>query len=102
MAQFDVYEYRGPAKSVAYLLDIQSDLLRDLASRVVVPLISTTDFGPPLGKLTPVLSINGVPYVMATTDIAGTPVRNLGRVVGNLEDHRLDIKGAIDFLFDGH
>ena len=37
MAQFDVYEYAGPNRFVAYLLDVQSDLLRDLASRVVIP-----------------------------------------------------------------
>jgi toxin CcdB len=102
MAQFDVYEYRGSNASVAYLLDVQSDLLRQLASRVVVPLIPLEGFGPPLKKLNPVFSINGTAYVMATTDIAGTPVRNLGRLAGNLEVHRLEIKGAIDFMQDGY
>jgi toxin CcdB len=102
MAQFDVYEYNGFNESVAYLLDVQSDLLRDLASRVVVPLVRAEQFGPPLKKLNPVFSIDGAAYVMATTDIAGTPVRTLGRLAGNLGSHRLDIKGAIDFLQDGY
>lgn len=101
MTQFDIHEYGGSNASVAYLLDVQSDLLRDLVSRVVVPLIPLAEFGQPLKKLNPVFSINSTAYVMATTDIAGTPLRNLGLIVGNLEVHRLEIKGAIDFLHDG-
>lgn len=38
---------------------------------------------------------------MATTDIAGTHRRNLGRLIGNLEAHRVEVKGAIDFLQGG-
>jgi toxin CcdB len=101
MAQFDFYEYVGSNASVAYLLDIQSDLLRDLISRVVVPLIPLEEFGLPLKRLNPVFSIKGEAFVMATADIAGTPVGNLGRLAGNLEVHRREIKGAIDFLHDG-
>lgn len=102
MAQFDVYDYVGPNRSVAYLLDIQSDLLRDLASRVVVPLVRRDAFGPPMKKLNPVFSINGVDHVMATPELAGMPTAGLGRRVGNLDDHRHEIKGAIDFLQDGY
>jgi hypothetical protein len=39
---------------------------------------------------------------MATSEIAGMPVKGLGRRVGNLEAHRHEIKGAIDFLLDGY
>jgi len=40
MAQFDVYRNAHPATRarVPYLLDVQSDLLETLATRVVVPL----------------------------------------------------------------
>ncbi len=101
MAQFDIHEYGGSNASVAYLLDVQSDLLRDLISRVVVPLIPLEEFGQPLKKLNPVFSINGRACVMATADIAGTSLRNLGPLAGNLGSHHLEIKGAIDFLHDG-
>jgi toxin CcdB len=101
MAQFDVFAYSGPNRSVAYLLDVQSDLLRDLASRVVVPLVPLSDFGPPMKRLNPILSISGVDHVMATSELAGTPTKNLGRAVGNLDAHRHEIKGAVDFLMDG-
>ena len=40
MAQFDVYRNPNPATAAAipYLLDVQSDLLQGLLTRVVVPL----------------------------------------------------------------
>jgi toxin CcdB len=101
MAQFDYYEYGGSNPSVAYLLDVQSDLLRDLATRVVVPLVPLEEFGQPLSRLNPVFSIDGVSHVMATAEIAGTLARTLGRLAGNLGERYLDIKGAIDFLHDG-
>lgn len=38
MAQFDVHRYEGVRSGVRYVVDIQSDLLDGLATRVVVPL----------------------------------------------------------------
>ena len=102
MAQFDFYDYAGPNRFVAYLLDVQSDLLQGLASRVVVPLIRLDAFGPQMKKLNPVFAINGVDYVMATSEIAGIPLKALGRRAGSLGVHRHEIKGAIDFLQDGY
>ena len=101
MAQFDFYEYAGPNRLVAYLLDVQSDLFAGLASRVVVPLVRRDEFGPPMKKLNPIFAINGVDHVMATSDIAGIPLKSLGRRAGTLDAHRLEIKGAIDFIQDG-
>jgi toxin CcdB len=102
MAQFDFYEYAGPNRSVAYLLDVQSDLLRGLASRVVIPLVRLNEFGLPLKKLNPVFPIDGIDHAMATSDIAGIPTKDLGRRIGNLVTHHHEIKGAIDFLQDGY
>ena len=101
MAQFDFYEYAGPNRSVAYLLDIQSDLLQELASRVVVPLVRLEKFGRPLKKLNPIFAISGEDHVMATLEMAGIPIRALGRRAGSLGSHRHEIKGAVDFLQDG-
>ena len=41
MAQFDVYRNTNSAtrKSIPYVLDVQTDLLDTLATRVVVPLV---------------------------------------------------------------
>lgn len=102
MAQFDFHEYDGPNRSVAYLLDVQSDLLRGLASRVVVPLVRRDVFGLPMKRLNPVFSINDIDHVMATSEIAGVPLAALGRQVGSLSPHHHEVKSAIDFLQDGY
>jgi len=101
MAQFDLYRYEGTNSSVSFLLDVQSDLLRDLASRVVIPLVRLSDFGLPIKKLNPVLSIDGVDHVMATSEITGLPIKELGQSVGNLAAYRQEIKDVVDFLMDG-
>ena len=102
MAQFDFHGYDGPNRSVAYLLDVQSDLLQGLASRVVVPLVRLDKFGPPMRKLNPVFTIDGAELVMATPEIAGIALKNLGRPIGSLGNHHHEIKGALDFLHDGY
>jgi toxin CcdB len=102
MAQFDFYEYAGPNRSVAYLLDIQSDLLQGLATRVVIPLVPAETFGPPMKKLNPLFTINGEKHVMATSEIAGIPIKVLGARAGSLAAHHHEIKSAIDFLQDGY
>jgi toxin CcdB len=102
MAQFDVHLYDGPNRSVSYLLDVQSDLLQGLASRVVVPLVQLDKFGPPMRKLNPVFTIKGEDHVMATSEMSGIALKGLGPRIGSLDSHHHEIKGAIDFLHDGY
>lgn len=48
MAQFDVYRNVGPdARRVPYLLDVQSDLLAGVTTRVVVPLVRLAEYAKP-------------------------------------------------------
>lgn len=56
MAQFDVYENPNPdtQKTVPYLLDVQADLLADLATHVVVPLVPVAIMGKAARYLNPV------------------------------------------------
>lgn len=53
MARFDVHENpsRRSRQRVVYLLDVQADMLSDLATRLVVPLIAKAEFGPPAKRL---------------------------------------------------
>ncbi len=102
MAQFDFYEYAGPNRSVAYLLDVQSNLLQGLATRLVIPLVKLEHFGPPMKKLNPVFTIEGEEHVLATSEIAGIPIKALGRRAGTLHARSPEIKGSIDFLQDGY
>jgi toxin CcdB len=104
MAQFTVYRNKNPStqSAVPYLLDIQSDLLESLETRVVVPLCATAAVqGKILRTLTPILEIEGDPFVMLTPQLAGVSRSELGAPIARLEQHRFTIIAAIDFLVTG-
>lgn len=101
MAQFDVHRNCPNDPDVPYLLNIQSDLLAPVNVRVVVPLVPAAVYGPPLERLTPVFDIDGAPHVMATLDMGGALVAELGPVIQSLATERDAIIGAIDMLVTG-
>lgn len=101
MARFDVYTFKG--KSVPLVVDIQANLLEDLDTRVVMPLIpelhAKQEITP---RLKPIVKVNGENYVLMTTDIGTVTKTSLGAFVCNIEkDFRQDITNALDFLFQG-
>lgn len=103
MAQFDVY--RNPsadAKTIPYLLDVQSDLLAGVTSRIVVPLFHAKHFGRPARRLNPVFQIAGQAFVMSTVELAGVLPSALGARVASLVAHRDEIRDALDFAFQGY
>ncbi len=101
MARFDVHRNPTDNPDVPYLIDIQSDLLSGLRTRVVVPLVPVERFAKPMTRLNPIFEIDGQRLVMATTDLAGVDSRALGEVVGTLKDRHYEIIGAVDFLLSG-
>jgi toxin CcdB len=104
MAQFDVYRNTSPASRARYplLLDVQSDLLAGLNTRTVVPLRPASSMkGRLLGRLTPVLHVEGKPYVMVTAQLASIAARLLGTKVDELAGQRQHVMAALDFLITG-
>lgn len=101
MARFDVYEYAGT--DVPLVLDVQADLLGELATRVVVPLVPQEVVARELlPKLKPVIEVQGRSYVLMTTDLGTLPRNALGRKIANIENaHRQTVVEALDFLFQG-
>ncbi|MCW5724283.1 MAG: CcdB family protein [Maricaulaceae bacterium] len=101
MARFDVRRLAGATAPL--VVEVQADVLDELASRVVIPLRpvqTTTDEA--MTRLKPRIRAAGGDYVLLTTDIAALPVRRLGEVIDNVEAaHRDDITAALDFLFAG-
>lgn len=74
MAQFSVHRNANPESGAAYpyLLDIQSDLIADLGTGVVVPLAPATAMqGKAIETLMPVFTIDEDRFVMVTTQLAG-------------------------------
>lgn len=101
MARFDVYRPTGRPATLA--VDVQSDVLSELDSRVLIPLRPLDASAQESAhRLVPVLEIDGGDYLLVTTDIAMVPCRFLGQPVGNIEaEHRDTITAAMDFLFQG-
>ena len=103
MAQFDVYLNPNPntRKPIPYLLDVQTDLLDTLATRVVVPLVLAEEMGLAARHLNPQFKIKGMAVVMSTAELAGVPIRLLGDKVASLKNKRDEIIAALDLLFTG-
>jgi len=104
MAQFDVFRNPNPATRarIPYLLDVQSDLLDPLATRVVVPLCKPEVLsGRPAERLNPGFEVEGRKVLMLTPELAGVARQILGERIGNLAADRQAIIGALDLVFTG-
>ena len=98
MARFDVYRM---ATAQGFLLDVQTDLLNGLSTRVVVPLLPLTNAPLPAQRLNPVFDIENLEVLMATQFLAAVPESELKEVIGNLEGFQNEISVALDMLFSG-
>lgn len=104
MPQFSVYKNKNPSTRSAYpyLVDIQSDLLSELKTRVVVPLVKLTALGKkPIQHLTPIIEVESQKYLMLMPQLAGISAKDLGSEVGSVSKHRNTIVAAVDFLVTG-
>lgn len=98
MPKYDVFP--NPSGD-GYLLDVQTDLLSGLNTRVVVPLLTRDHAPQPEKRLNPVFEIEGVAVVMATQFLAAVPLATLKSPVGNIEDRADAVTGAVDMLMQG-
>lgn len=82
-------------------MDVQTDLLDGLNSRVVVPLLPVNDAPKPAERLNPSFVINGHHVVMVTQFLAAVPVSILLQPVDNISDRFADVTNALDMVFQG-
>jgi len=104
VAQFSVYRNKSPRTKAAFpfLVDVQSDLLEPLNTRVVVPLTKAPALTKkPVSHLTPEISFSGDRYVLMTPQLAGINRSELGPIAGTLAEERQAILAALDFLLTG-
>ncbi|EMF03901.1 toxin of gyrase inhibiting toxin-antitoxin system [Serratia marcescens VGH107] len=52
-------------------------------------------------RLCPEIEVNGEKFLVMTHEMAAVRISQLGKAVGNANEHRNQIKAAIDFLIDG-
>ena len=98
MARFGVYAVKGVN---GYLVDVQSDLLRDIATRVVVPLVPAATGPRGLPRLNPTFVIEDVAHILVPQQIGTVPKRLLQEPAADLTGESEKITAAVDFLMQG-
>ncbi len=98
MARFSVYEW--PAGD-GLLLNLQTDFLDWLDTRIVAPLVPVESAPPPARHLNPVLHIDGRDHVLLTQAMAAVPVSAMGRELESLANAQDEITRALDMVFQG-
>jgi len=104
MAQFDVFENanRSTKALYPYLVDIQSNLLSELHTTVVIPLTPANNYtGNQIKNLHPTFELSGKRYLSMTTLIAGIDRSSLGEKVFSLVESRDEIISSLDFMITG-
>jgi toxin CcdB len=96
VARFDVYRLGN-----AHYLDVQTDLLHGLNTRLVVPLLPVRGGPLPAGRLNPVVELAGELYSVHPQLMVAVPAGSLRAPVDNLKRHYDRIVAAIDMIFLG-
>jgi len=102
MAQFDLYENqnRESRETYPFLLEIQADILRDLNTRLTVPLaVASQQYKLPF---TPLIEVHGKAYMVMFHLMASYPINEYGTLIGNFEKDRSVLLGAYDFMIQGY
>jgi len=104
MAQFIAYKNPNNRSKKLYplLLDIQSNLLEELRTTIVIPLSPSSIASPSaITKLCPHIDIEGKSYIALTQQIAGIDRSSLGKEVYDLSAYRSEVIAALDFVISG-
>lgn len=104
MARFDVYANPDlvERKLIPYFLDVQSDHVKGLLTRVVVPLWDSAMLLTPAKDLNPEFEVAGHRVTMDTPALGAVPIKALKGAMGNLGAQQLEIQNALDALFGGY
>lgn len=98
MARFDLY---ARPEASGFLLDCQAELLCDLNTRLVVPLLPAAEAPRPASRLNPTFEVEGLAVVMVTQFAAAIPARELRTRMGSLANRQEEILNALDVLISG-
>ena len=104
MAQWDVYPNPSARlrDEIPFLVDLQSDLLSGLESRLVAPLARTRVASAALPRrLCPQFTVDGTALVLLPQESGPIDARLLKRKVMSLRAHAHEIVGALDAVLSG-
>ena len=105
MRQFGVYRNLDEATRPLYplLVNVQSDLIAETGTRVVVPMapVIAGRHPPPISSLVPVLQVDGNPHVLVVPLLAAVDLASMGPLESDLSSERTAIMAALDMLISG-
>ena len=85
-----------------YVIDVQSDLLSGLATRMVVPLVIMTLAAKDLPRrLCPVITVNGKSLMLVAFEAAPLDKRLLKKDIASVRDRSYEIVAAMDSVLSG-
>ncbi|MEM8823077.1 MAG: CcdB family protein [Pseudomonadota bacterium] len=84
-----------------YVLDIQSDFLSGISTRLVVPLLPPDLIPKGYPKLTPLVVVGDVMLHASVVQMTALPRAALGPVIANAESARDDVTRALDMVLAG-
>ncbi len=99
MAQWDVHANPSPRHRdvLPFVVELQSDLLSGLGTRLVAPLARQLSTKPGITqRLSPTLQVQGQALVLVIQESAAVHLRELRRPVASLRDQSHLIIGALD------
>ena len=104
MRQFDVYvnPSKSTRKAYPFIVDIQSDIISDITTRIVLPLGRKANFkNEELKRLTPTIEYEGEELLLLVPQIASIPAKALKSPIGSHSHLRDEIVAALDFAVTG-
>ena len=103
MAQFDVYAnpMADQRARIPYWLDLQSDHISQLHTRVIIPLRSPKTMGPSIEGLQPLVQVGKLALCADVPSLASFPSRLLKNPVARIEAERHELVAALDYLISG-
>lgn len=96
MRQYDVVRLTGGELAVI----LQSDLLEEFATRVVVPLIPVSDLTP-TPRLHPLIAVGRRQHALAMEQISAVRVKDIAKVVASARELQYEILRSYDMLVSG-
>lgn len=103
--QFDIFENPSPRMRhvYPYVVEVQSDVLASLATRMVVPLavsiLATSDMP---RRLCPTITVNEKSFMLVPFEAAPLDKRLLTTLIANVRNRSHDIIAAMDAVLSGN
>jgi len=103
MAQFDVYAnpMLDQRERIPFWLDLQSDHISQLDSRVIIPLRTLQSMGPRIEGLQPMVTVGNLNLCADVPAVASFPSRLLKNPQACISGQQHELIAALDYLISG-